>query len=155
MHAEKQHRGREHHHVVDRERLHGAAGERDVAVHVGLGDGLALAVLVRDAAADALVAQADVAVEPVGRCADALVHEVDRLLADHRVLDVADDLLPRHGLDVVGVDVADQHVLEIAPAGVALGMRQDLAGVGEDARLLGRQQIWNRSRGRIHRLSSG
>src|SRR4030088_329259 len=118
---------------------------------VGLGDGLALAVLVGDAAAHALVTQPDVAVEPVGRRADALVHEMDGLLAHHRVFDVADDLLPGDGLDVMGVDVADQPVLEVAPARVALGMGQQLAGIGEDACLLRRQQLRDGSGGRIHR----
>ena len=57
MHAEKQHRRREHHHVVDAERIHRPARQDDVAMHVGLLDDFALPVLMRDAAADRLVAQ--------------------------------------------------------------------------------------------------
>src|SRR5262249_56972459 len=106
-----------------------------VALHGGPGPGPALAVLARDAPADALITQREIAVEPVGRRAHALVHEMHGLLAHHRILDEADDLLPRHRLEMMGVDVADQPVLEIALPRVALGMRQDFARVGEDADL--------------------
>ena len=91
---------------------------------------LALAVLVRDAAADRLVAQAEIAVQAVGRRADPLRLEAHRVVADDRILDVGDDLLPGHGLDVVGVDV-DRRTSPAARAGArAPGMREDVAGVG-------------------------
>ena len=80
-------------------------------------DLLAQAVLVRDAAADALVAQAEIAVQAVGRRADAVLVEVQRLIADDRIVDVLHDLVPRHRLDVVGVDVDHEPVLQLAPAG--------------------------------------
>ena len=114
-------------------------------MHVGLFDDLALAVLVRDAAADRLVAQPEVAVQPVGRRADALGLKPHRVVAHHRVLDVGDDLLPRHGLDMVGVDVADEPVLQAAPDRVAPGMREDVAGVGVDVDLLDGAKIAARS----------
>ena len=79
-----------------------------------VGDLLALAVLVRDAAADALITQTEIAVEAVGRSAEAVLVEVHRLLADHRILDVLHDLRPRHRLDVMGVDVADEPVVNCA-----------------------------------------
>ena len=43
--------------------------------------------------------------------ADPVVLEADGVVAHHRVLDMLDDLLPRHGLDVVGIDVGDEPVL--------------------------------------------
>ena len=95
----------------------------------------------RDAAADALVAQAEIAVEAVGRRADAVVVEVHRLIADHRILDVVHDLVPRHGLDVVRVDVDDEPVLQLAPAGGAAGVLEDLAAVGRGVDDLGRQHL--------------
>ena len=147
MHAEHQHRGREHHHVVDGERLHGAPRQRHVAVHVGLGDNLTLAVLVRNAPADALVAQAEIAVEAVRRRIEPLVLEMDRLLAHHRVFDIGDDLLPRHRLDVMGVDVADQPVVIFAPDRIALGMGEQVARVGVDIGLLRSEQLRHGSGG--------
>ncbi len=143
MHAEEQHRRREHHHVIDRHGVHGAPRQRHVAMHVGLGDGLAPVVLVRDASADALIAQPKIADEPVGRRADAIALEVECLLAHHRIFDVGDDLLPRHRLDVMGVDVADQPVAVFALDRIALGMGEEVARVGIDVDLLRREELRN------------
>ena len=127
MHAEKQHRRREHHHVVDAERIHRPARQGDVAMDVGFLDDFALAVLMRDASADRLIAQSEIAVEPVRRRADPLGLKSHRVVANHGILDIGDDLLPGHGLDVMGVDVADEPVLQTAPdahcAGHARGCR--------------------------------
>jgi hypothetical protein len=136
MHAEKQHRRREHHHVVDAERIHGPAGQGNVAVDSGFLDDFPLAVLVGDSSADRLIAQPEVAVQPIGRRADPLGLKSHRVVADHGILDVGDDLLPGHRLDMVRVDVANEPVLQSAQDGVAPGMREDVAGVGMNVDLL-------------------
>ena len=109
-------------------------------MHVGRLDLFALAVLVRDAAADRLIAQAEIAVEAVGN-ADPVLLEAHRIVADDRVLDVLDDLAPRHRLEVMGVDVADQPVGEAALARVLAGVREDVARIGEDVDGLHRQRL--------------
>src|SRR6185437_7113874 len=113
----------------------------DVAMHAGLLDGLALAVLMRDASADRLITQPKVAIEPVGRGAKPLVLEPDRVVAHDGVLDIGDDLLPGDRLDVMGVDVADEPVLQAAPDRVAPGVREDIAGVGMNGDLLDRRKL--------------
>src|SRR4029079_6499226 len=97
--------------------------------NTGFLDLLAQAVLMRDAAADALVAQAEIAIEAVGRSADAVLVKMQRLVAYDRIVDVLHDLVPRHGLDVVRVDVDDEPLMQLAPAGGETGMLEDLAAV--------------------------
>ena len=97
------------------ERIHGAAGQRHVAVDADVLDLLAQSVLMRDAAADALITQTKVAVEAVRRSAKTILVEVQRLIADHRILDVLHHLVPRHRLDVMRIDVDDEPVLQLAP----------------------------------------
>jgi hypothetical protein len=155
MHAEEQHRGRKYHHVVDGERIHRAPRQHDIAMDAAFRDRFALPVLVRDAGADALVAQAEIAVEAVGRGIDALGLEMDRLLAHDGIFDVADDLLPRHGLDVMGIDVADEPVAVFALDRILPRMGEDVARVGEDVDLLWRDQLGNGGGGCVHRLTSG
>ena len=152
MQAQEQQGCREHHHVVDAERIHGAAGERHVAVDAGVLDLLAQAVLMRDAAAHALIAQAEIAVHAVGRSADAVAVEVQRVIAHHRILDVLHHLVPRHGLDMVRVDVDDEPVLQLAPAGGEPGVLEDLAAVGRGVDDLGRQHLRHAGHWLIHGL---
>jgi hypothetical protein len=80
---------------------------------------------------------------------------VDRLLAHHRIFDVLDDLLPRHRLDVMGVDVADEPVMVFAPDRVLPRVGEEIAGIGEDVGLLRREQLGHVGGGRIHRNTSG
>jgi hypothetical protein len=73
--------------------------------------------------------------------ADAVAVEVDRLIADHRVFDVLDHLVPRHRLDVVRVDVDHEPVLQLALASRDLGVPEDFAAVGRGVDHLGRQHL--------------
>ena len=118
----------------------------------GLLDLLAQAVLMRDAAAHALIAQAEVAVEAVGRRPDAVLVEVQRLIADDRVLDVLHDLVPGHRLDMVRVDVDHEPVMQLAPAGGETGMLEDLAAVGRGVDDLGRQHLRHARQRLVHGL---
>ena len=117
-------------------------------MHARVVDRLAQVVVVGDAAAYGLVAKPEVAVQAVGRRADPFRMVAHRVVANDRVFDVLDDLLPGDGLDVVGVDVAQVPVLEPALAGVALGMLQHVARVGVDVDLLHRRGL--RSDGAMH-----
>ena len=121
-------------------------------MHAGVLDLLAQSVLVRDAAADALIAQAEISVEPVRRRADAVLVEVQRLVADHRILDILHDLVPRHRLDVVRVDVDDEPVLQLAPASRDLGMPEDFTAVGRGVDHLRRQHLRHAHHWLIHGL---
>ena len=47
MHAQEQHRRREHHHVVDAHAVHGAPGQHDLAMRAFGDDGLGLVLLMR------------------------------------------------------------------------------------------------------------
>ena len=106
---------------------------------IGFLDDFPLAVLMRDPPADRLIAQSKVAVQPIGRRAEPLGLEPHRVVADDGIFDVGDDLLPGHGLDMVGIDVADEPVLQAAPDRGAPGMGEDVAGVGMNADLLDRR----------------
>ncbi len=121
-------------------------------MHARVLDLLAQAVLVRDTAADALVAQPEIAVEPVGRRADAVAVEEDRLIADHRIVDVLHHLAPRHGLDVVGVDIDHEPVLQLAAAGGDLGVPENFAAVGRGIDHLGRQHLRHADEWLVHGL---
>ena len=106
---------------------------------IGFLDEFLLAVLMRDASADRLVAESEVAVQPVGRRADPLRLPSHRVVADDGILDVGDDLLPRHGFYVMGVDVADEPVLQAPLERVAPGMGKHIARVGVNVDLLHRR----------------
>src|SRR5260370_40031659 len=95
-----------------------------------------LAALVRVGPAYRLIAQSEVAVQPVGRGAEPLRLEPHRVVAHNRILDVGDDLFPGYGFDMMGIDVTDEPVLEPAQQRVASGMGEDVAGVGMNADLL-------------------
>ena len=96
---------------------------------------LAARGLVRDAPAAILVAQREVAVQPVGRGAGAVLQIVERLGADHLVVEIGDDVGPGLALGVVRVHVDDELVVEIALVRLAPGAGQDLARVGRDVDL--------------------
>ena len=121
-------------------------------MNTGLLDLLAQTVLMRDAAADALVAQAEIAVEAVGRSANAVLVEMQRLVAHDRIVDVLHDLVPRHGLDVVRVDVDDEPLMQLAPAGGETGMLEDLAAVSRGVDDLRRQHLRHARHWLIHGL---
>src|SRR5437016_1018731 len=108
-------------------------------MHASLLDNFPLTVLVRDASADRLIAEPKIAIESVGRGGEAVGLEPDCVVADDGVLDIGDDLLPRDGLDMMGVNVADEPVLQAAPDCIALGMREDVAGVGMNGDFLDRR----------------
>ena len=152
MQADEKHGRREDDHVVDAERIHRPARERYVTVHAGVVDLFAQSVLMRDAAAHALVAQAEIAVEAIRRRADAVALEVQGLVADDRIVDELDDLAPRHGLDMVCVDVDDEPVVQVAPARGEPGVLEDLAAVGRGVDHLRRQQLRHAHHWLIHGL---
>ena len=121
-------------------------------MHARVLDLLAQAVLMRNAAADALVAQAEIAIEAVGRRADTITVEVHRLIADDRIVDILHHLAPRHRLDMVRVDVDHEPVLQLAPAGGDLRVSQDLTAVGRGVDHLGRQHLRHADDWLIHGL---
>ena len=90
---------------------------------VGLLDDFLLPILMRDAPANRLIPHPEVAVQPIGWRADPLRLPAQRVVAHNRVFDVGHDLLPRHGFDVMSIDVADEPVLQAALECVAPGMR--------------------------------
>src|ERR1700733_8487372 len=97
---------------------------------IGLLDDFRLPVLMRNTTADRLIAQPEVAIEPVRRRADPLSLPSYRVIAHDRVFDIGDDLFPRHRLDVMGVDVADEPILQSAFDRIAPSVREDVAGIG-------------------------
>src|SRR5262249_21754907 len=100
--------------------------QRHVAVRLGIGAFQTAQLLAHDASAVILIAER-------GReRADAAVAGDRRglqQLADHRVLDVGEDLGKRLGLEVVGVDVDDRKALVAALARLLGGVRQRDAGI--------------------------
>jgi len=120
---------------------------------IGFLDDFPLTILMRDTSTDRLVAQPEVAVQPIGRCAEPLRLKSHRVIADHGILDVGDDLLPGHRLDVVGVDVANEPVLQTALERVAPGMGEDVAGVGMNVDLLYRRILRSELALNIHDVS--
>ena len=84
--------------------------------------------------------------------ADAVAVEVERLIADHRIVDVLHDLLPRHGLDVVRVDVDHEPVLQLSSPRGGLGMPEDFAAVGRGVDHLGRQHLRHAHHWLVHGL---
>jgi hypothetical protein len=106
----------------------------------------------RDAAAHALIAQTEIAVQTVGRSADAILVEVQRLIADDRIVDVLHHLVPRHRFDMVRVDVDHEPVLQLAPAGGDLRVPKDLAAVRRGIDDLGRQHLRHADDWLIHGL---
>jgi hypothetical protein len=129
VHAEREHRGREHHHVVDAERVHGALRELHLAMQPGRRR-LGQLLLVHDAAGDVLVERA-VGVQQAG---DAAVAERLGDVAQHVVVDALGDLRPERGLVDVSVDVDDQPVLELLRGRRGLG--EIVARVGARGNLL-------------------
>jgi hypothetical protein len=112
MQAEEQHRGRKQAGVIDPHGVHPQLGHADVAVGAG-GDLLVFAQFVaRDAAAGVLIA--DLAVEerrparPFGR--------FDRGAADHRVVDILEQLFVGFVFIMVGVHIDDEEILVVALA---------------------------------------
>ncbi len=126
MQPEKQHRRREQARVVDAHRVHPQLGHADVAVDVRR-HLLELAQLVPgDAAAEILVA--DLAVHHRGAAGP--LARLDRGAADHRIVDVGEDLLVGLVLVVVRVDVDDQEILVVARPRL-LGGVLEVLGDGE------------------------
>ena len=130
VHAEREHRGREHHHVVDAHGVHGALGELHLAMQAGRRR-LGQLLLVHDAAGNVLV-ERTVGVQQAGR--RAAVAERFGDVAQHFVVDAVGDLRPERGLVDVGVDVDDQVVLELL--GRRRGLGQIVARVGARGNLL-------------------
>src|SRR5216683_3119196 len=153
MHAEKQHRRREHHHVVDAERIHRPPRQDDVAMDIGFLDDFPLTVLMRDTSTDRLITKPEVAVQPIGRCAEPLRLKSHRIIADHGILDVGDNLLPGHRLDVMSVDVANEPVLQTALERIAPGMGEDVARIGMNVDLLYRRILRSELALNIHDAS--
>ena len=130
MHAEREHGGREHHHVVDAERIHGALRELHLTMQPGRGR-LGQLLLVHDAAGDVLV-ERTIGVQQTRR--RAAIAEGFRDVTQHVVIDAVGDLGPERGLVDVGVDIDDQPVLELFRGRRGLG--EVVAGVGARGNLL-------------------
>jgi hypothetical protein len=134
MHAEHQHRGRKHDHVVDAHRIHGALHQRHLPVRAAARHLLAEPLLMRDAAEHVLVQHAGRGIEQAGRRTAAFEG------ARHLFVDVAfhalDHVRPERRLGDVGVDVDDEIIGLPRLLG---GVREDVAGVGRvvDLRQLG------------------
>ena len=126
MHAEHQHRGRKHHHVIDAHRIHGALNQRHLGVGAAARDGFAEPLLVRDAAEDVLVEHARRGIEEAGRVA-AFFEGARHLLVDV-ALHPIDDFGPERRLGDMGVDVDDEIIVLFSVLG---GVREDVTGVGE------------------------
>ena len=67
MHAEHQHRGREHHHVIDAHRIHGALHQRHLGMGAPAGHRFGQALLVRNAAEHVLMQKSRRRVEKARR----------------------------------------------------------------------------------------
>ena len=78
------------------------------------GDMFAAGRLVRNAAADVLVAHRQIAIQPVGRRSGSMEHHLARVLPNDRIVYVGDDFAPRLGFGVMRIDVGDEHVVEVA-----------------------------------------
>ena len=134
VHAEHQHRRREHHLVVEAHGVHGAARKLGEMVALAAVDRLGQRHLVGNAAVDVLEGHARLGIEQrrvggAGPHGHRLAH-----LADHVVVDEIDDLGPELGLGDVRVDVDEEIVLH--PLRLDGGVREDVARVGLDGDLL-------------------
>ena len=103
---------------------------------IGFFDDLPLTVLMRDTPADRLITKSKVAVQSIRRRAEPLRLKSHRVVPDDGILDVGDDLFPGHRFNMMGVDVADEPILQAALERVAPGMREDVARVGVNVDLL-------------------
>ena len=149
VHAEHQHRGGEHHLVVEAHGVHGAARQLGEMVALAAVDGLGQRHLMGNAAVDVLEGHARLGIEQrriggAGPHRHRLAH-----LADHVVVDEIDDLGPELGLGDVRVDVDEEIVLH--PLGLDGGVREDVARVGLDGDLLELSDLPYRSL--LHRRS--
>ena len=137
MQSQLQHRGGEHHLVIDAQRVHGALRHDDVGVDGVVPDVFeAHAAGMLDAAGDILEIEARLGVqEPAGIAA---VGPLERLrhVAHDRILDVLDDARPRAVLEMMRVDIDHQNVVEPALLLLALGMGQHVAGRSSAVELL-------------------
>ena len=79
---------------------------------IGLFHDFALTVLMRDTSTYRLIAKSKVAVQSVRRRADPLGLKSHRVVADDGVLDIGHHLFPGHGFDVVGIDIANEPILQ-------------------------------------------
>ena len=130
MHAEREHRGREHHHVIDAQRIHGALGELHLTMQAGRRR-LGQLLLVHDAAGHVLVERA-VGVQQAGRRAAVAERLGD--VAQNLVVDAVGDFRPERGFVDVGIDVDDEPVLQLLLG--RRGFGQIVAGVGTRGNLL-------------------
>ncbi len=73
MHAKHQHRRREHHHVIDTHRVHGALDQRHLGVGAAARHGLAEALLMRNTSEHVLIEHAGSCIEEPGRRAAAIL----------------------------------------------------------------------------------
>ena len=125
MQADREHQGREQAGIVDAHRVHPAMAELHVA-HLALLGLLGRAQrIARDAPAHVLEADRHVRDE----AAAALGAAGDRELADDVVLQEGQDVVHALVLVVMGVDVDDQDVVELALLRLLLGVRQKPRGV--------------------------
>ena len=129
MHAEHQHRRREHDHVIDTHRVHGALHQCDLGVGSAARHGFAKALLVRDAAEHVLLQHARRCIEKAGRRTAAVLKGARHLLVDVAVHAV-DDFRPECRLGNVGIDIDDEIIVE---PGFLGGVGKDIAGVGLDS----------------------
>ena len=138
MHAEIEHRRREHDHVVEMEGIDGAADQRDVAVDAVVVDRLAELRLVRHAPAIVLVAQREIAVESVGRAAGAVLEMVERGVTLHLVLDILADRRPGFDFHMVRVGIDDHQILEVVLLALELAVGENVPRIGRGVNFLDR-----------------
>src|SRR5260370_37823329 len=83
-----------------------------------------LTVLMRDTSTYRLIAKSKVAVQSVRRSANPLCLESHRVVPNNGIFNVGDDLFPRHRFNVVGIDIANEPILQTSLDCVAPGMRE-------------------------------
>src|SRR5258708_570001 len=95
-----------------------------------------LTILVRDTSTYRLIAESKVAIQSIRRRADPLRLKSHRVVPDDGIFDVGDNLFPRYCFNVVGVDIANEPILQASLDCVAPGIREDVSRVRVDIDLL-------------------
>src|SRR5258707_9053792 len=103
---------------------------------IGLLYDFPLAILMRDPSAYRLIAKSKVAIQSIWRRANPLCLESYRVVPDNGILDVGDDFLPGHCFNVVGIDVANEPILQTSLDRVAPGVREYVPRVRMNVDLL-------------------
>ena len=130
MHAEVQHRCRKDDHVIEMEGFNGTADQRYIAVNRRIFHDFAQLRLMRHAATDILIPEAEIAVQAIGRTTGAVLQMIQRHRALHVVLDVFADRRPGFDFHVMGIGIDDDNLVEIVELPLELAMREDVPRIG-------------------------